>query len=82
MWINSDNKLQRKLVFKDFMQAMDFINRMATIAEKLNHHPNFSNSWNKVNIEITTHSAGNVVTEKDFQLAEEIDKILLSMKIS
>lgn len=80
MWKNLNNKLERELVFKDFKEAMDFINKMAIVAEKINHHPYFSNSWNKVHVELTTHSAGNKVTEKDYKLADEIDHILVSMR--
>jgi 4a-hydroxytetrahydrobiopterin dehydratase len=50
--------------------------RVAFLAEKNNHHPKWTNEWNKVEIWLSTHDAGNVVTEKDRNLAKEIDKLL------
>lgn len=75
MWKEEDNKLKRNLVFKDFKQAMAFMNRVAEVAEEANHHPWWSNVYNKVDIELTTHDAGNTVTDKDLQLARIIDEI-------
>lgn len=77
MWIEEDNKLKRSLSFKDFEQAMAFMNKVAMVAEALNHHPWWSNVYNKVEIELTTHDAGNTVTEKDHELAKRIDEIYL-----
>lgn len=75
MWQEEDNKLKRSLVFKDFKQAMAFINKVADVAEAMDHHPWWSNVYNKVTIELTTHDADNTVTEKDRQLARRIDEI-------
>ena len=75
MWKEQDNKLQRTFEFKNFIEAFAFMTKVAFIAEKMNHHPNWSNTWNKVEIELTTHSEGNKVTEKDHQLAKAIDKL-------
>ena len=75
MWQEEDNKLKRSLKFKDFKQAMAFMNQVADVAEAMNHHPWWSNVYNKVTIELTTHDAGNIVTEKDRQLARRIDEI-------
>jgi 4a-hydroxytetrahydrobiopterin dehydratase len=75
MWIEKNNKLSKEFQFKDFQEAFAFMTRVAFLAEKANHHPNWSNVYNKVSIELTTHDEGNVVTEKDRQLAKAIDSI-------
>ena len=62
--------------FKDFKEAFGFMTKVALVAEKMNHHPDWSNSWNKVKIELTTHSKGAQITEKDRTLAAEIDKLV------
>ena len=74
-WIEKDNKLTKAFTFGDFTEAFAFMTRVAFLAEKHNHHPNWSNVYNTVNIALTTHDAGNVVTEKDRNLAAEIDRI-------
>ncbi len=79
MWKEEDNKLQCSLQFKDFKQAIAFMNEVAEVAEELNHHPWWSNVYNKVTIELTTHDAGNTVTELDHQLAKRIDEIYEKM---
>lgn len=76
MWAESDNKLSKSFEFKDFSEAFAFMTRVAIEAEKLNHHPEWSNVYNKVTINLSTHEAGNVVTDKDRALAEAIDKLL------
>jgi len=75
MWKEEDNRLKAKFTFKDFQEAFAFMVRVALLAEKHNHHPNWSNVWNVVTIELTTHDAGNTITKKDRQLAEEIEAI-------
>lgn len=77
MWTETDNKLYRKFEFADFSEAFAFMTRVAMEAEKMNHHPLWSNVWNKVDIWLSTHDAGDVVTEKDKKLAERIDKLLI-----
>ena len=74
-WILTDNKLYKKFTFADFSSAFAFITRVALTAEKLNHHPTWSNTWNTVEIWLSTHDAGNVITEKDQVLSVEIDKL-------
>jgi 4a-hydroxytetrahydrobiopterin dehydratase len=76
MWIEQDNALQRTFTFKDFSEAFSFMCRVALIAEKMDHHPDWSNVYNKVHIKLNTHSAGGTVTAKDRMLAEAIDKLL------
>lgn len=76
MWKEEDNKLKKTFEFKDFVAAFGFMSSVAIIAEKMNHHPNWSNVYNTVSFELSTHDAGNVVTEKDHRLASEIDKLV------
>ena len=75
MWIEKNNVLKAEFQFDDFVEAFAFMTKVAMLAEKLNHHPNWSNVYNKVIIELSTHDAGNLVTEKDHQLAGEINKL-------
>ncbi|MEZ0390782.1 MAG: 4a-hydroxytetrahydrobiopterin dehydratase [Pseudobdellovibrionaceae bacterium] len=72
--VNAEKKLEREFVFKSFAEAFSFMTRVAFEAESLNHHPDWSNSYNKVKIELTTHDEGGI-TEKDFELAKKIDRI-------
>lgn len=74
-WTNANNSLNRTFVFKNFTQAFAFMTEVAFEAEKMNHHPNWSNVWNSVSIQLCTHDAGNIVTNKDFELAKKIDAI-------
>jgi 4a-hydroxytetrahydrobiopterin dehydratase len=76
MWKEENNQLHRSFEFHDFVEAFGFMTKVAIIAEKLNHHPKWSNVYNKVNIVLTTHEEGNIVTEKDRDLAMAIDEIL------
>ncbi|WP_346237475.1 4a-hydroxytetrahydrobiopterin dehydratase [Niabella insulamsoli] len=76
MWQQSDNRLYRKLKFKDFSEAFAFMARVALEAEKMDHHPEWKNVYNTVEIWLSTHDAGDTVTEKDHQLAQKIDTIL------
>lgn len=75
MWHEEKNRLQASFTFKDFTEAFAFMTEVAFQAEKQNHHPAWSNVWNTVEIQLTTHDAGNVVTDKDRQLARSIDAI-------
>ncbi|MCG8308020.1 MAG: 4a-hydroxytetrahydrobiopterin dehydratase [Cytophagales bacterium] len=76
MWTEKDNKLTAEFQFDDFLSAFAFMTKVAMIAEKMDHHPNWSNVYNKVVIELSTHDAGGIVTDRDHQLAKEIDKLL------
>ena len=75
MWKEENNKLQRSFEFKDFSEAFAFMARVALAAEKMDHHPDWSNVYNKVDIKLSTHDAGDIVTDKDRELADLIDKI-------
>ena len=74
MWIEEQNKLTRTFEFKNFVDAFAFMTKVAFAAEKMNHHPDWSNVYNKVHISLYTHDAGDVITEKDRKLANAIDK--------
>jgi len=75
-WKEVDNKLYKIIIFKDFQEAFAFMVRVAFLAEKNNHHPCWKNQFNSVEIWLSTHDAGNIVTDKDITLAKEIDDIL------
>lgn len=76
-WSEKENTLYRKFTFEDFSEAFAFMTRVAIEAEKLNHHPKWTNVWNTVEIWLNTHDAGDIVTEKDHQLAKKIDELSL-----
>ncbi len=76
MWERADNKLYRKFQFRDFSHAFAFMTRVALEAEKMDHHPEWKNTWNTVEIWLSTHDAGNTVTEKDEKLSKRIDDLL------
>ncbi len=69
--------LVRSVTFKDFAEAFAFLTRVAMHAEKVDHHPDFSLSWNRVDFRLTTHSAGRA-TERDTKLAEAINRLAAS----
>lgn len=75
MWIEESNQLRKSFTFSDFTEAFAFMTRVAFLAESQQHHPNWSNVYNSVEIVLTTHDAGNVVTDKDFKLAKAIDQL-------
>ncbi|MEM1407348.1 MAG: 4a-hydroxytetrahydrobiopterin dehydratase [Bacteroidota bacterium] len=76
MWTEENNRLKKTFTFKDFVSAFGFMTQVAIIAEKMDHHPNWSNVYNTVSFELNTHDAGDIVTEKDRKLAAEIDKLI------
>ncbi len=76
MWLEKDNRLVREFRFKDFQEAFTFMTRVAFLAEKHAHHPSFHNEYSYVRIELHTHDAGRVVTDKDRDLADAIDGLL------
>ncbi|MFT3979210.1 MAG: 4a-hydroxytetrahydrobiopterin dehydratase [Ferruginibacter sp.] len=75
MWTEENNALYRKFEFPDFSAAFGFMSRVALAAEKMNHHPKWTNVYNTVEIWLSTHDAGDTVTEKDQQLSRKIDSI-------
>jgi 4a-hydroxytetrahydrobiopterin dehydratase len=76
MWEEIDNTLIKTFTFKDFSEAFAFMTRVAILAEKADHHPWWSNVYNKVEIRLNTHDAGNTITKKDQDLASKIDQLL------
>ena len=75
MWKEENNKLHKKFEFSDFSEAFAFMTRVALAAEKMDHHPKWTNEYNKVEIWLSSHDAGDIVTERDKKLSEIIDKI-------
>ena len=76
MWTESDNKLTREFKFNNFKDALLFINQVADISEKYNHHPEIYNVYNRVKLSLCTHDKGSIITDKDYNLAQKIDELL------
>jgi 4a-hydroxytetrahydrobiopterin dehydratase len=75
-WELAGDRLRRSFEFRNFSEAWAFMSRVALAAEKQDHHPNWSNAWNRVDIELTSHDEGNSVTDRDLRLAAAINKLL------
>ena len=75
-WSENNNALYRKIEFKNFSEAFAFMVRVAMEAERMNHHPLWTNVYNKVELWLNTHDAGDISTEKDIKLAEKINALL------
>ncbi len=75
VWTEQNNRLETTLTFQDFTQAWACMTEIAFAAEKQNHHPTWKNCYNKVEISLNTHDAGDTVTEKDHRLARTIEQI-------
>jgi len=75
-WEEKNNSLYKKFLFHDFSEAFGFMTRVALLAEQQNHHPKWTNTWNKVECWLNTHDAGDIITEKDRTLAAAIDDLL------
>jgi 4a-hydroxytetrahydrobiopterin dehydratase len=76
-WEERDGRLHRELEFADFSEAFAFMTRVALLAEKLDHHPDWSNAWNRVTIDLTSHDVGEL-TRRDVRMAEAINLLLPS----
>ena len=74
-WTTENNRLKKTFTFKDFTNAFAFMTKVAIVAEKMNHHPTWTNTWNTVNFELSTHDAGDIVTDRDRRLAQAIDEV-------
>ena len=81
MWKEENNQLSCSFEFKNFVEAFTFMTKVAFAAEKMGHHPNWSNVYNKVDIKLYTHDANDSITEKDVKLSKEIDKIFKKEKL-
>ena len=75
MWKEQDNKLVREYRFQNFVDAFSFLSQVAELAEIHGHHPTIMNTYSYVRLELNTHDAGGVITEKDRSLSVDIDKI-------
>lgn len=75
MWQEISNKLYQKFEFSDFTAAFSFMTAVALVAEKMDHHPEWKNVYNKVEIWLCSHDAGDVITERDRQLSKKIDAL-------
>lgn len=75
-WTETDGRLVREFRFADFSEAFGFLTRVAMLAEAQNHHPTITNTWNRVTLELTSHDAGNTVTDRDRRLAASIDAVV------
>jgi len=75
MWKEENNSLYKKFQFRDFSEAFGFMTRVAIEAEKMNHHPKWTNVYNQVEFWLSTHDAGDKVTDRDKKLAQKIDAV-------
>lgn len=75
MWKEENNRLTKTFKFSNFVEAFGFMTKVALLVEKQNHHPFWTNVYNTVTIELNTHDAGDIVTDKDHALAKAIDQI-------
>jgi 4a-hydroxytetrahydrobiopterin dehydratase len=73
-WVLAHGTLRREFSFRDFSEAFGFMARVALVAEKMDHHPDWSNAWNRVTVELRTHDAGGLTT-LDFELAAAMDRL-------
>ena len=76
-WLIEDKSIKKEFKFDNFIDAFGFMSKVALLAEKMDHHPNWQNTYNKVRIELTTHDKGGI-TINDLELAESIDKLILT----
>lgn len=81
MWTEENNELKKTFKFNNFVDAFGFMTKVALIAEKMNHHPNWTNVYNTVEISLSTHDEGNIITSKDRQMSKEIDALYSSNSI-
>ena len=76
-WTVSDKSIQKEYIFKNFIDAFAFMSKVALLSEKMDHHPDWQNTYNKVIIKLTSHDMGGITTN-DIKLAEDIDKLIKS----
>jgi 4a-hydroxytetrahydrobiopterin dehydratase len=75
MWEEKENSLRKTFEFKNFSEAFGWMARVALAAEKMNHHPEWTNVYNRVDVKLYSHDAGDIVTERDHKLAATMDKL-------
>jgi len=76
MWREKNNQLVKEFAFKDFKEAFEFMKKVAEIAEEMDHHPEWINLYNKVTIKLSTHDAGDIITDKDREMAKRLDELI------
>jgi 4a-hydroxytetrahydrobiopterin dehydratase len=76
IWSEIEGKLCKDFYFSDFIEALDFINQLAVICQLHNHHPDIIWTYSKLSLKLSTHDAGDIITEKDIKLAERIDDLI------
>lgn len=77
IWTEDKNALSKTFEFNNFAAAMNWMQKASIEIEKMDHHPTWTNTYNKVHVILSTHDAGNVVTEKDRKLAQKLDEVSL-----
>ena len=75
-WTEDNNELSKTFIFSSFKDAINWMVKASIEIEKMDHHPTWTNTYNKVHVRLSTHDAGNVVTEKDWKLAEVLDEVV------
>lgn len=81
MWKEENNKLYQKYIFKDFDEATEFMGKIASIASEINHHPTIQNTFNTVELWLSTHDSGDIVTAKDHEFAKKVDQLFEAPKV-
>lgn len=75
-WTEDNNELSKTFIFSTFKDAINWMVKASIEIEKMDHHPTWTNTYNKVHVRLSTHDAGNIVTEKDWKLAEVLDEVV------
>ncbi len=75
MWQEIDHKLCKTFTFQDFSSAIAWMNKAAAIAEQMDHHPEWTNIYNIIHVKLYTHTSGDIITEKDYLLAKQMDAL-------
>lgn len=78
-WIEVDGKLQCEFEFSDFSESLNFINKISLVCESENQHPEINWIYNKITLKLSTHDAGDIITDKDIKLSKQIDEILKTL---
>ena len=79
-WTNNENSIEKTFTFDSFESAMHFMQKASPTISELDHHPTWTNTYNQIHVSLCTHDAGNTVTQKDWELARELDVLFAQMK--
>lgn len=79
-WTNNENSIEKTFTFDSFESAMHFMQKASLTISELDHHPTWTNTYNQIHVSLCTHDAGNTVTQKDWELARELDVLFAQMK--